>query len=610
MSPDPHSDGRSTPATTRVLVAVLHVDVVGYSRLIGLDDLGTLDRLHTLREHVIQVEVARHGGRIHQSAGDSLLITFGSVSESVACAIEIQRHTPVMEANQVADRQIRLRAGIAIGDVIFDGTDLHGNGVNIAVRLQTMCPVGDVCVSRDVYDQVRDRVPVRVHGLGAVSLKNITVPVEAFVLHVASPDEDPADDRPRPARAVTGSTANGTTTRSNEPSIAVLPFQTLSGRPNDRFFCDGIVEDIIHILASLKELFVISLGSTLRYAGDVPDTATIARELDVRYVLRGSVRRSARAIRITTQLTDTTDARVIRSDQYDGIVSSLFALQERIAVQVAAMIVPQVRERELRRAMRKHPSSMTAYDLVLQALDALYRMTYQPFLRARELLQEAIALDPDYAPAYTYAAYSCIFQVGEGWSVDPAADARISAEFAAKAIERDPNDPVALAIYGHVQSFLFRDYNVALDCLERAVEAGPSCALAWTMMSATYGYLGQGDRAVEMAERGLRHSPLDTRVFWPEGILGQAHYIAGNYDQAEHWTKKALSHSPTAVFNLRTLAASLVAAGKREEAHWIAERLLRILPNFRLEGYARNCPFQDDILTTWIDRLRDAGLPD
>jgi adenylate cyclase len=394
------------------------------------------------------------------------------------------------------------------------------------------------------------------------------------------------------------------------PSIAVLPFRKHQTDPQESYFADGIVDDIIHALAALKELFVISRGSTLGYGGATIDVRAIGRELGVRYVLYGSVRRAGGRLRIGTELSDTETGTVIRSDQYDGSLADLFALQDRISINIIKTIAPQVHERELMRTMRKHPQNMTAYDLVLQALDLLYRMDYESFSRARGLLQQAMAHDPDYAPAFAYTAYWYVFRVGEMGSSDPDADAAAAIRHAAAAIERGGDDALSLAIYGHVLSFLLKDYQRAISYLDRATAAGPSSAMAWTMSSATCGYLGEGAKAVERAELGVRLSPLDARIFWHEGILAQAHYVSGDYEKALDWVSSALERNNSIRFNLRTLIASLAALGRADEAARAAQHLLRVQPEFRLGVYAKRCPFQAAILNEWIARLRSAGLPD
>jgi TolB-like protein len=394
------------------------------------------------------------------------------------------------------------------------------------------------------------------------------------------------------------------------PSIAVLPFRQNLANAEDAYFADGIVDDIIHGLAALKELFVISRGSTLGYAGHDIDLRRIGRELGVRYVLYGSVRRAAGRLRINAELTDTDTGTIVRSHQYDGELSALFDVQDRIALDVVNTIAPEVRERELRRTLRKHPQNMTAYDLVLQAMDLLFRMDYASFSRARGLLQQAMALDPFHATAYSYAAYWHMFRVGEGWSTDAEADAREAARLADAAIKLNANDPQALAFYGHVQSFLLHDFSRAMEYLDRAIGVGSNCALAYSMSSLTCGYLGLNQLAVERGQQGLRLSPIDPHRFWPEGALAQAHYLNGEFAEAAALARLAAGRNGGLSFNLRNLSANLVALDRMDEARGAAQQLMRVQPGFRLGPYALRCPFRGAVLETWIDRLRRAGLPD
>jgi adenylate cyclase len=300
----------------------------------------------------------------------------------------------------------------------------------------------------------------------------------------------------------------------------------------------------------------------------------------------------------------------VRADQYDGSLTDLFELQGRIAVSVVRTIAPHVRERELVRAMRKQPQNLTAYDFVLQALDVMYRMDYESFSRARGLLQQAIAHDPGYAPAYSYTAYWYILRVGEWGSSDPDADTTAAVRHASAALERDGDDPLALAICGHVHAFLMKQYRRAISLLDRAIAAGPSSAMAWSMSSCTRGYLGDGALAVQHAEQGVRLSPLDARLFWHEGILAQAQYIAGEYEQALDWARSAFERNESIRFNIRTLIATLAALGRLDEAAEMAHYLLRLQPDFRLGPYAKLCPFPRAILEPWLDRLHLAGIPE
>jgi adenylate cyclase len=337
----------------------------------------------------------------------------------------------------------------------------------------------------------------------------------------------------------------------------------------------------------------------------------IGRQLGVRYVLYGSVQRTNRMLRIGTELSDAESGEVISADQYEGDPGDLFALQDRIAVSVVRKIAPQVRERELMRAMRKHPQNLTAYDLVLQALDLLYRMDYDSFSKARGLLEQAISHDPDYSLAYSYVALWYVFRIGEIGSPDPDGDAAAGARYATEAVERGgDDDALALAVSGHVLSFLLHDFNRARAVLDRAIAASPSSAMAWSMASATSGFLDDGPTAVRQGEQGVRLSPLDARSFWHEGLLGQAHYVNGDFEQALEWARSSVGRNGLIRFTQRLLIATLGALGRRDEAAEAARRYLQAEPDFHLLSYKKRCPFRGAALEAWLGHLRSAGLPD
>ena len=492
-----HSGRVAFVSALRRLVAVLAADVVGYARLTEAHEETTHNWLMRLRSEVLDPGVAAHRGRVIKNTGDGFLAMFESAHEATQCALDLQRAVITKTAEQFPDQRITFRMAVNIADAIIEKDDIYGDGVNVAAHLQAYAEPGEVVVSGAVAEQIGSGLGVGATDLGDLLLRNHARPVRVFAL----------SSRAAPPRLV-GDAFPGAEAR---PSIAVLPFRKHQTDPEENYFSDGIVEVIISALAALKELFVISRGSTLGYAGATIDARAIGRELGVRYVLYGSVRRSRGRVRIGTELTDTETGTIMRSDQYDGRLTELFELQDRISTNVVKTIAPNVQERKLVRALRKHPQNMTAYDLVLQALDLLYRMDGDSFARARGLLQQAISHDPAYAPAYSYAAYWYIFRVGEIGSSDPEADGAAGARYAAAAIERDPNDALALAIYGHVQSYLLKRYDRAISYLERALQAGPSSAMAWTMSSATRGFIGEGPVAVQHAGKAFayRHLTLE-----------------------------------------------------------------------------------------------------
>jgi adenylate cyclase len=582
--------------TQRRLAAILVGDMVGYSRLMEAHEEYTHHWTMHLRADVLEPGIAAHHGRIVKNTGDGFVAMFDSASDATRCALALQSSLTVATAEQPVEQRISFRMGVNVADIIVEADDIYGDGVNVAARLQTYAEPGGIIISGAVAEQMGSYPGVRMIDLGDLHLKNLARTVRVFDLRTHAP----------PSRLI-GDDLLGSESR---PSLAVLPFRMHPIEPEERYFADGIVDEIIHGLATLKELFVIARGSALGYGGTTLDVAAIGRTLGVRYVLYGGVRRSGGRLRIVTELSDAESNAIIRSDQYEGQLSDLFALQAKIAVDVVRTIAPHVQERELERTRRKHPQNLTAYDFVLQALDLLYRMDYESFSRARGLLQQAIAHDPDYAPAYAYIAYWYVFRVGEMGSHDPEGDASAAAHYAAAALERDGDDALSLAISGHVHAYLLKDYRTAFARFDRAIACGPSSAMAWTMSSATRGFVGDGETAVKHGEHGLRLSPLDARLFWHEGLLGQAHYVEGNYEKALEWTQSALKRNRSIRYNYRTLIATQMALGRADEAAETAREFLRTQPDFRLRTYARNCPFVPHMLAPWLERLRAAGLPE
>jgi adenylate cyclase len=584
------------PEVQRRLAAILAADVVGYTRLMETHEVDTHMRLMQLRSEVLGPGVAAQRGRIVKHTGDGFLATFDTARDATRCALSLQEAVAARTIGLPADQRISFRMGLNAADIILEGDDVFGDGVNIAARLQTYAPSGGVVVSSAVAEQLGNDFDVNVIDLGDLRLRNIGRPVRVYALHPPM----------QPSRLV-GEAAAGSEPR---PSIAVLPFRMNLVSPDQAYFVDGIVYDIIRGLAALKELFVVSRGSTLGYGGRNIDVREIGRQLGVRYVLYGSVQKTSTTLRIGTELSDAESGEVVRSDQYEGDLGDLFALQDRIAISVVRTIAPQVLERELIRALRKHPQNLTAYDLVLQALDLLYRMDYDSFSKARGLLEQAISYDPNYALAYSYVALWYVFRIGEIGSSDPDADARAGARYAARGVELGGDDAFALAVYTHAQSFLLHDLDKGREVSGRAIAAGPSSAMAWTMASATSGFLGDGPEAVSQGEQGVRLSPLDARSFWHEGLLGQAHYVNGDHEQALEWALSALNRNGLIRFNHRLLIATLDALGRGREAAEAARRFLQIQPDFHVSSYARRCPFRAAALEAWLGHLRSAGLPE
>lgn len=594
---DAEAVARMTDASlVRRMLAVLAADVVDYTRLTEAAEIDTHVRLRMLRVGTIDPCVVSYRGRIIKNTGDGFLAVFDSTIDALRCAMEIQREVAASESVVPADLRIRLRVGLNVGEVITDTDDIYGTSVNVAARLEQFSPPGGIVLTDAVLAVAKTRMALSVEDLGELALKNLSRPVQAYSLHV--PGVDPLASGLRVER------------RAKVPAVAILPFRTTGDNPEDAYFGEGMVDDIIYALASVRGLLVISRTSALAYRDGPIDLRQIGQDLGVRYVLSGSVRRGENKLRITAELSNVDTASLIWADRYDGDVGDLFDLQERIATRIVWSIAPHVREAELRSARRKRPESMNAYDLLMQGIDYLYRMNPSDFARAGDLLEQAIVADDNYAAAYAYAALWHVHNINQGWNSNLETDSVDAARLAAAAVDRDPADGFALAIYGHTKAVLFRDYRGALELFDRALEAAPSNAMAWTLSSGVYSYTGQTKQAIERAERGLRLSPVDTQSFFYLLFLTLAHYVDGTYDESVIWGRKSAALNPRLCSNLRWLIGSLVALGELDEAHHFAQELLKVTPGFRLSAYERWCPLRIDLRRELLTRLRTAGLSD
>src|SRR5262245_836595 len=580
----------------RRLAAVLSADGKGYSRLMSEDEIGTVRTL-TAHRTVMRDAIARVHGRVVDTPGDNLLAEFPSAADAVQCAVEIQEALRARNAELPEGRRLEFRIGVNAGEVIDDGERIYGDTVNIAARLETLADGGGLCVSGIVHDQVVRLLPLTWESLGEQRVKNIARPVRVYRARLAAPGEALPPSGPlRPTR---------------RPSIAVLPFQELDVPDGQRYFGEGITEDVVGAIASLPDLFVISRTSTSRFREGALDVRSVGRDLGVRYVLSGIVRRAGERIRITAELADCETQTVLWTDKIDGPAADLFELQDRLSEKIISTIAPHVREAELRRALRERPENLDAYDFMLRGLDLLYRLTRSEFELAREMFERAIALDSSYAAPYALTALWHSIRVGQGWSSDAREDYAAVARFAEAALQRDPFDARALALYGHMKSLLFREYEGAIALFDRAIAVSPNSAAAWGRSSPTYSYIGDAAEARRRAEIALRLSPFDPQVFLIHTALGLACYTAGDYEEAVSWCRKAMAQNPNYTANLRFLAASLAASGLPTEAHRIAQALLAIEPGFRVRRFCDSYAFKDAARRALLaSHLRAAGLPD
>jgi adenylate cyclase len=555
-SPKPQPGPRPGPKqrVERRLAAILYADIAGYSALMGRSEEGTHRRVGAEFGRVTR-EVVRQHGRTFGIAGDGLMAEFPSAVEALRCALRIQAASARRNAKLPQGEWLLFRIGVNSGEIMLQDGRTGGTAVNVAARLQSLAEPGGLCLSAAVYDQVHHTVPASYEPVGEQRLKNIRDPVMVYAIRAASCSSwAPAAALVRPSLPDTSG--------DYRASLAVLPFRTLQKDQADAYFAEGIIDDIIRALGGLQDLLVISRSSTAGFARMPLDVGRVGRELDVRYVLHGSVRRSGDLLRIAVELCAAQSGGVIWADRFDGRLADLFDLQDRIAVRVATAIAPQLRDQELGRALRKHPDSMTAYDLTLQALDFSYRMDRSSLEQASALLTQACALDGSYAPAFSHQAQVCLWIIGQGWSEDEGADQKRILAAATRAVELDRNDALGLAFYGHQQSYLFKNYHVANASLERSIAAGPSCAWAWILSSLTCGYLGDSSTAVLRAEQAMRLSPIGPDAFWFEHFLSQAYYLDGRFEDAIAWARMSAAHAGLNTSNLRCLIVSLGSRDK------------------------------------------------
>jgi adenylate cyclase len=589
------SNGDNAPRMDRRLAAVAFVDIVGYSILMARDETRTHQRWMIILERVIRPQAIKHHGKVVKSTGDGVLAEFPSAFDAVEWAREVQRGVHERHADDPLP-PMALRIAVHVGDIIATEFDVFGDGVNLAARLQEHAPAGGIVLSEAVHNLVRGSLGTTARDLGPLDLKNFENTVRAYALDPESPGVA-VPTLPRPVGKL--------------PSIAVLPLENVGGDPADDYFCDGCVEDITLSLAGLRELMVISRGSTLAYRGRRPDPREVGRMFGVRYILSGSLRRSERLVRVSVELCDANTGATLWGEKSEIAPSELFDVQDRIVEKIVAGIAPNVRAAELRTAMRKKPENFSAYDCTLRALHIMHSLEKDTFMQARDYLQKAMTEDPEFAMPIAWAARWYGLWVGQSWSADPVADRAKALELAAKAIELDGQNALALATYGHLKSFLSHDYDSALVYFERALAVCPNHSLAWLLSSPTLSYIGRGEEAIKHAEQALRLSPLDRSLFYYYALLGLAYYANGNYVDAVKWASMGASESPRHTANLRYLAAALAALDRVEEAREAGRKFLQLDPAFRLGTFERTLqPFQVPALKDkYIEHLSKAGLP-
>ena len=594
--PRPPASAESHDYARRRLVVVVAFDVVNFSALVEANEERVLAAWRALRREIDPL-IATGGGRIFKSLGDGLLVEFTSPVEATRTALAVQAAAATMPLRAPDDVRLEMRCAIHMGHVTVEGTDLLGDGINVVSRLQEHGTPGGVLVSATVMDLISGRIDQPIDDLGPLKLRNISRPVQAYAVGPGTrpPTAPPLDSFAR-----------------RRPSIAVLPFFDPAGdEADDTWLSDGLVEDIIAALSCLPELIVISRASVLRYRGRVTDPAEVRRELDVRYMLSGSVRRSGRKVRLSAELCDCESGTAIWSDRFEGQAEDLFELQDELSARVVATIAPQVQRSELKRVLRKRPESLDAYECVVRGMDLLYHFEAGRQEEALPFFLRALALDSGYATAYALAATCYTERFYQGESPDPEGDNREAERLSRAALAHDRFDPLALSLVGHIRSLLFHDYDQAIELFDRALAANPSSAVAWVRSSLTFSYIGETREARRRADIGLRLSPYDNHVFFSYGAVGVASYAAGDFDDAVLWNRRSMTANPRFVGNLRFLAASLAASGRRSEARAVADALLALNPTFHARAFAERHAFKDPEQRRQFGKhLVMAGLPE
>jgi adenylate cyclase len=575
----------------RKLTAILAADVAGYSRLMGADEEGTLAQLKAHRRALVDPKITEHRGRIVKTTGDGMLVEFASVVDALRCAVEVQRGMIERNAEVPQDKRIEFRVGIHEGDIIIDGDDLFGDGVNVAARLEGLAEPGGICVSGRVQEDARGKLDVAFENAGEQSLKNIPWPVRVY--------------RVRPSGAAASS--RPALSLPDKPSIAVLPFENMSGDPDQEYFADGMTEDIITALSHFRWFFVIARNSTFVYKRRPIDVKQVARELGVRYILEGSVRKAAARVRISVQLIDASTGTHLWAERYDRELADIFAVQDEITEQVAGAIEPELLKSEGNVAISR-TNNLSAWDLVRQGMWNFHQVTGETHLKARELFRQAIKLDPNPPDGYIWLARVCNGLAAYGWSDDPAIDLREGMQAALRAVQLDEKNP-----YSHYSLAIVSVFSGALDqairAAEKAIEISPSFALGHLVLGMAQLFSGRAYRAVVPLEHGLRLSPFDPQNFVWFRVLALAFYFTGQRERALEAAMRALKVRPSWRPSIETVVLCYMALDRAEQAKTFVEQMLHLdkpKADLLAQLKQRNPQWAGEMASM----LRKAGLPE
>ncbi len=580
----------------RRLAAILAADVVGYSRLVREDEEGTLRTLSAYRE-VIDGLVAEHRGRIFGSAGDSVIAEFASPVEAVRCAAEVQRKLGERNANLPGDRRMEFRIGVNLGDVVVEGDNLLGDGVNVAARLQELADPGGVCVSAIVFDQMEGKTNLAFADLGEQQVKNIAKPVRAYKVFV----------EPGAAAVTVPGSQPRRSPVPDKPSIAVLPFANMSGDPEQEYFSDGITEDLITDLAKISGLFVASRNAVFLYKGKAVKPGEVSRELGVRYVLEGSVRKAGDRVRISAQLIDAGTGYHLWAERYDRDLTDIFALQDEITEKIVKALEVKLTEGEQEQVARRYTENLEAYDYFLRGRVYQARGSKESNAQAREMFERAIELDPTFAGAYAILSYNHFRDWTNHWSEGPQALER-ALEAAKKAVALDDSLPLAHTYLGWAYAWR-KQYEEAIAEGERAIALDPNFAEGYARLGQILSLAGRPEEGLGLVKKAMRldpHYPPTYLIY-----LGRLYYAMGQYEDAIAAMKRSITRDPDFLYPRLVLAVIYSELGRIKEAQAEVAEALRFSPRVSIEGQRERMPFKDPAaLERYLNALRKAGLPE
>ena len=580
----------------RKLAAILVADVAGYSRLMGDDEVGTRARFNAHLNELIEPAIASRRGRIVKTMGDGLLVEFASVVDAVQCAVEIQKSMVERNADEPNDRRIVFRIGVNLGDVIIEGDDIHGDGVNVAARLEGVAEPGGICISGTVHESVRNKLDVVFVDLGEQSVKNIADPVRVFR---ADLDE---------VRRETDASAEADAI-FRRPAVAVLPLRNLSGDPDQEYFADGLTEDIITALSLWRSFPVIARNSTFSYKGQSPDIRRVGEELGARFVIEGSVQKAGNRIRVTVQLIDAETGHHVWAERFDRELDDIFALQDEITQRVAATVEPELGRFEQKRLAAKHPTSLDAWDYCQRGMYLLYKFTKEDIEEARDVFLRAIELDPTYSQTHTGLAYSHHLDILHAYSDSRKNSIEQLMKHARQGVALDDTDS-----YAHViMSFAYRwagQHDLAIAEAERAIELNPNDAWAIGTLGNVLDLAGRPQDGIPYLKQHLRLNPRDVHIHFMMTILARAYLNSRDYQSAEEWARRAINRDPNHARAHLVLASSLGHLGKSREASEVLDECNRVNPDF-VSRWMQWREYRNDVDNDHIlDGLRKAGLPE